>query len=480
MSNSLELQLSQMVSNGVSDELPDWLSSAMEKVRSDPVSASLVNLVMTRSSDDVLRHHDLFQHPNTEQLLARLFESATTVRALALEIAALRGQSHTFRAEVLSAEAALNHASRMLLDAGVSQQTASQASGTRNEIAAEFANLSTWAGESQSEPPGNFYSDKNISEAANWQVATTGRTSGKNDDNDLGAWVRNLATRSEYRQRKELVASGQSWNIGSIENGLGLYKENAEFARLDQHLHPKANERDITLTRDVELRSQELEQRKAAEGAEGFNVQQRLEYAAKRYITERLILKIYIAALVSSIRAIPTYAAAYPATVLTQLEALAEFLAEMGDGADLVFECLSRIDLISKRIALNTVKGEMAFKMGLTPSAQGLSATLVVPASRPPNRLIRYIRVASLGAYPLIAVAVRGPNGRVAQCGSALPLAAAGAGELAGSQVFWNLGGEGTWQVECVPAEPGMPAPSLLMTIGYELVTLTPEADVVT
>jgi len=339
----------------------------------------------------------------------------------------------------------------------------------------EYQALENWATNAfDPKPPFDFYSDANVSAAGAAQSAITGRTAKMGDDGDLAAWVRQVSARQESRQRAELLASGNLWRVSRKLNKDALTKASEDHERLRRQTmkvdsDPPADEAKsaASWSYDVALRTDEVAIRSLAIGVTGHDFERRLTNAAVRFITERRCLQIYIAALISSIESIPTYRNAYSQFELDKLAELTESFAEMGDGADLVFDSLTRLDLMNKRIALNTLRGEFSVILkpdrsgkhftGITPDIDGIDLTL-----------FRYARLALLGDGLIANCTLEGPVGGSANAGSILPVALMNKGEPTCVNAFWNIAIEGLWQIHCETPPSKTAHPSVLLTIGYE------------
>jgi hypothetical protein len=474
MEHTLEQQI---LLRGGDDELsktrPAWLIRALDRARQDPFLTALNG---DEPVESILKKLNLVESKFAEQLFTKVFESATTVRALATEIKLLQGQAQSLTGDALAAQAALNVAVRGRDEAELEREARQRFIGVAYSFDVnEYQALENWATNAFApSPPFDFYSEAKVTAVGVAQSAVTGRTSNKPDDGDLASWVRQVSARQEFRQQCELIAAGNLWRVGRKLNKDAMQKASDDHERLrrqtlklDADSGPDEAKNAASWNYDIGLRTDEVAARLRALGVSGHDFDSRLTNAAVRFVTERRCLQIYIAALISSIKSIPAYRDAYSPSELENLAAMSETFAEMGDGADLVFESLTRLDLMNKRIALNTNKAEFAVVLKFD-KAKGYFTGTLPSGDGTDSALFRYARLALLDEGLITNSTLEGPNGSVANSGSVLPMFLVNKGEAGCVQTFWNTGISGKWRLRCDETPTKATQAGILLTIGYE------------
>ncbi len=492
---------------GQTPDLPEWVSAAASRLRSDEGLLKLVADVKSKTRlDDVLKRLDLFENRHTEMLFSKVYEIAISVRALGNEISALRGQMSTLEADFLASVTARNAVIRSTVGLRDEMRENEALCNSLDErLTNQFSKLSTWAKEADVGSDG-MYGNAAVNAAvrnAQHAAAANGKAGDDSEQHRYSDPVGPIVARQEEKGRRELEASGTQWSaqVSDLTYQAKRARSQSKLIQLllDGRSSPRAagsappdasatppdadstNAEDMLfdgVLADAELKGREVASRALSMGEEGFNLQARVTTALFRFTTERLVLRIFMAALVSSVAVVDVYRQAFPVALIETLERLCSWDQDIGSNADAVFECLARLDMVLKRIALNSARHETAGAILIS----GVTLPRVVVATRHsvadrPTALCRYVRAVAIDGMGLFDVLVASESGPSVELGAVLPLSA-GRGEPAGSDAFWNLDPWQEWRLSGRQVDETAPTKKLLFAVGYELMTLTPNVDI--
>ncbi len=465
---------------------PSWLGLAVMTAASDDSIRSFYSSMRETQGEDrqlTLSRLNLLNNANIDLILQYCYETAMSTRAQWVEISSLRGQLLTMEAEIHQAVSDRERTTREITALNEEYEHLKRHIEQTQNHDAQQQVLNAWGDEAKV-LGGGMYSASAISSAVGDQMAIALRNK---DDSEIVPHYDRVFKRAEERARKELQAYRSQVDINEHDWILQMDRSKGRKALLDSYFSgvPSVKEESISLPSGdvvplprivdwkedgphfaVQSSLSELAQpgllaelihhdsivrdRVTSLGPDGYDFERRLASALIRYSTERLMLKLYIHALISSIGIIPPYAEAVPHPILSQLERLAMYESPIGEGADDVLECLGRLDVVMKRIAVNTIKQEIAFSIVMKKTSGVLRGEIKIETDKSP-RLFRYIRVATLSDHVLLNVSIM-RDGSVANTGKALPIQAGTAGEPVASMHFWNSDPAGTWTLTATAA----------------------------